>query len=247
MPSSTQRFALSAVILAGMGLAGAQAAPVVFSGVDNNGAEVALSSTPNADNARNAFFSNLNGVGTEDFESRSGSSPLAINFGLAGTATLTGPGNVASVTPGSTNGFGRYSVPSATSSRYWEATAGSGGITVQFSAPIAAFGFYGIDIGDFNGTVSLELTDTFGNLSSLIVPTAAANLANASVLYFGFYDTTVQYTSVSFITTGGSGDVFAFDNFSVGSLQQVNPVPEPMSLAILGAGLAGLGLVRRRR
>ncbi|MCA0449305.1 MAG: PEP-CTERM sorting domain-containing protein [Proteobacteria bacterium] len=240
--------ALSTLFFAAMGFAGAQAAPVVFSGIDANGnANVALASTPNADAARNALFANLAGVGTETFETRSGSSPLAINFGAAGTATINGPGSVASVTPGTTNGFGRYSVPSATSSRFWEADAGTGGITVTFSAPVAAFGFYGIDIGDFSGTVVLRLTDTGGATSLLNVPAAASGRADGSVLYFGFYDTAVQYTSIAFLTTGGSGDVFAFDNFSIGSIEQVVPVPEPMSLALFGLGLAGLGVIRRKR
>ena len=238
---------LSTALLTGFAF-GAQAAPVVFSGIDNNGSNtVPLASTPNSDAARNAFFANLVGVGTETFETRSGGAPLAINFGAAGTATVTGPGSVAIVPPGTTNGVGRYSVPSATSSRYWEAEAGVGGIVVNFSNPIAAFGFYGIDIGDFQGTVALRLTDEDGNTSTLNIPTASGKAANGSVLYFGFYDTAVQYTSVAFLTTGGTGDFFGFDNFSIGSLEQVVPAPEPMSLALFGLGLAGLGMMRRRR
>ncbi|HVZ09843.1 PEP-CTERM sorting domain-containing protein [Rhodopila sp.] len=238
-------------LLASVAVVSAQATPVTFSGIDANGsAFTPLSSTPNADAARNDFFSNLNGVGTETFETLSGSAPLTVNFGAAGTATLNGSGSVVSVTPGTTNGAGRYSVPSASSSRYWEVTAGGAGtFSLAFSSPIAAFGFYGIDIGDFNGTVTLELTDTSSNVTSLTVPTAASNVADGSVLYFGFYDLTTQYTSITFATTGGTGDVFAFDNFSIGSAQQVipNPVPEPMSLAVIGTGLLGLRLVRRRR
>ncbi|MBB5690032.1 PEP-CTERM sorting domain-containing protein [Roseomonas alkaliterrae] len=244
MRTSTPILAAAALLVAGF----AQAAPVTFSGIDTNGSNtVPLAATPNSDAARNAFFANLVGVGTETFETRSGSSPLAIDFGAAGTATITGPGYVASVAPGSTNGVGRYSVPSASSSRYWEASAGTGGIVVTFSNPIAAFGFYGIDIGDFQGTVTLQLTDTANNITLLSVPTASGNAANGSVLYFGFYDTTTQYTSVAFLTTGGTGDVFGFDNFSIGSIEQVVPVPAPMSLALLGLGLAGLGIVRRGR
>lgn len=240
--------AVISVLLLSAGLAPASATPVTFSGIDNNGAEVALSSTPNSDAARNAFFSNLVGVGTETFESLSGGVPLPISFGAAGTATLAGSGSVVSVAPGATNGAGRYSVPSATSSRYFEVQAGNN-FAITFSSPIAAFGFYGIDIGDFNGTVSLALTDVSNNVLNLLVPAAPVALANASVLYFGFYDLADTYKSIAFNTTTGSGDVFAFDNFSIGSNEQVvvTRVPEPSSIALLSAGLAGFSWMRRKR
>jgi len=235
-------------LIAVAALPSAQAVPVTFSGIDNNGnAGLALPATPNSDAAKADFFSNLSGVGTETFETQSGNAPLAISFGAAGTATLTGAGSVVSVTPGTTNGSGRYSVPSATSSRYWEVSAGgANSFGLTFSAPIAAFGFYGIDIGDFGGTVTLALTDTNNVVTNLAVPVAAQAVADGSVLYFGFYDTATQYKSIAFNSTVGSGDVFAFDNFSIGSLEQV-VVPEPMSIALLGTSLLGFGVIRRRR
>lgn len=44
--------------------------------------------------------------------------------------------------------------------------------------------------------------------------------------------------------TAFSGNDFALDDIS---LSTSIPVPEPMTLALFGAGLAGLGVIRRRR
>ena len=49
----------------------------------------------------------------------------------------------------------------------------------------------------------------------------------------------------SFLTYTGSGDVFAFDDMTVGSQAQV--ISEPATLATLGLGLAGMTVFRRTR
>ena len=75
--------------------AGAALAQTVFFGEDL----APLAGTPNSDAARDQFLANITGAGTEDFEgfTHGETAPLAIDFGAAGVATLTGTGQITNV------------------------------------------------------------------------------------------------------------------------------------------------------
>lgn len=231
--------AVGAMLLV-VGVQPASAGAITFLGVDPGvGEGTRLASFPNSDAARANFFSNLVGVGTENFE---GVFTGTADFGGGLTATLSG-GFVESV-PVGTNGFGRYPT---SGTQYWDNSGLS--MTLSFSAPVAAFGFYGIDIGDFNGQVTLTTVSGTPLMLNIGNP---INVTGGGVLYFGFYvtDPGEQFTSISFGNTSGGVDVFGFDDFSIGRLEQVVPsaVPEPGTWLLLGSGLVlGAARLRRRR
>lgn len=196
----------------------------------------------NSDAARSNFFANLVGVGTENFESYTDGQglPLAIGFGAAGTATLSGMGAIQEG-----DSTGRWAI---SGTKYLEVPGSSSSLfSINFSNPIAAFGFYGTDIGDFNGQVTVTTTNGSSTIYVINHPTGQENYA-FTALYWGVIDTVNPFTSITFANTGSGADYFGFDDFSIGSIEQVqpHPTPEPATMLLLGLGLVGLAGVRRK-
>jgi hypothetical protein len=247
---------LASVAAAGLGLLPALPASAygTFFGQDLNGsATIPLASTPNSSAAEALFKANLIGVGTEDFEAQPllAGPTLSLNFPGAGTATLNSSNGAVCDRATCGESFGRFSVPGG--SKYWEVDAGPGStFSIDFNQNIAAFGFYGIDISDFGGTLSIQLLDAaLNSLGTFAVPARPNNDGN--VLYFGILATSDAelFRHVVFTSTAGSADTFAFDSMTIGSRDQVvgfgTSIPEPTSLALVGAAFAAAGLARRRR
>lgn len=227
--------ALSAALVGGP----AAAAPQIFFGEDAGlGESVALSARPNADQARNAFLAALAGstTATEDFESYAPSTTfvpgtLPVSFGALGSASLA-------------EGFvtdepfaGRYAISGA---QFWEAS--SDNLTVSFSSAVTGFGFYGVDIGDFLG----QMTITLSNGTDFLV-NHTLEAAGGSVLYWGILDQDNPFTSVTFGNTRAGTDWFGFDDFTIAVATPDNPVPEPTILGLLGIGFVALRLGRGRK
>jgi hypothetical protein len=137
-------------------------------------------------------------------------------------------------------------------------------LSIEFSDPQVAFGFYGTDIGDpeasggVGGAGSLLLTRP--DLSTLLVP-IGNNIGTGSrgaTLYFGLIDTANPFIKVTFLNDSLT-DGFGIDNLTIASsisIQTDNPLPppqpptatpEPSTVLLLGSGLAVGGLVLRKR
>jgi hypothetical protein len=196
---------------------------------------------PNSDAARDSFLALLTGVGTEDFEGfpagPSTPSTIDVDFGVAGVATLVGDSD--SYVRSGTNA-GRFPI---SGENYWRSS--SGNFTLNFSNEIAAFGFYGTDLGDFAGNISLNTSN--GAVINYDIP-HTINAPNASVVYWGVINTDNPFTSVSFQNTGSGVDRFGFDDFTIGSVEQVQPViPEPGTVLLLSTGLISVFVLGRKK
>ena len=85
---------------------------------------------------------------------------------------------------------------------------------------------------------SLNLVSQFGDLCGGDPTGLFCNWSNVSLTFAGIA------RSVDF---GGAASQTGFDNISLGGASPGNAVPEPATLALLGAALAGMGAIRRRR
>lgn len=217
------------------------AAPTVYFG-ENLTPGQAVSGAPVT--ARASFLAQLSGVSTENFEGLPGGTPPA-------SLTFTGSaGNiVASFAPSSgiictTNGCGGSGRFATSGTNYFDV---SSTFSTTFSTAIAAFGFYGTDIGDINGSLTVTLVHATGPNTVLTVANTVG-APDGSLLFFGVIDTANPFVGISFGNTAAGSDFFGFDDITVGDIRQVTGVPESSTwlMMIAGFGLVG-GTMRSRR
>jgi hypothetical protein len=258
------RFA--ALVLAGSGLLDvAQAAEIdftvtgtIFEGLDLK-ADSTVTKVPME--AREAFVKSLVSFSSDGLD-EAFKTPTATKFGLfatddkpGGIATLEGASSTKNRLQDTACGLdgsctGRFNTSTTPSpGPWWESSIS---FQIVFDGTVNAFGFDATDVGDFDGTLKLTLTDSAMNTSVLDVASGTKGGPNGSLLFFGFSDASRDFTRVEFTivqTTSSDVDYFGFDRFVVGPLKPSPPtdVPEPATLVLVAASLAALAATRRRR
>ena len=115
-----------------------------------------------------------------------------------------------------------------------------GSVTFTFANPINAFGMY---ITGLQTDLVPQETLTFNDGSSETINTPTSTGGGGAFL--GFTDFGASITSVTYNATN---DIVSIDDVQYGSASPTTTaIPEPFSLLLLGPGLAGFAMLRRRR
>ncbi|MCU0969994.1 MAG: hypothetical protein MUF03_14495, partial [Rubrivivax sp.] len=162
---------------------------------------------------------------------------------------------------------GRFNTTGATSSTtaenkvsgdWWEAVT-EFEIRIKQGFGVGAFGFYGTDIGDFAGSLSISLFERDDQSEDeatkvTVFPQQSGLGDSGSLLFFGVVDRDRLFTKIRFNIRQSSDqlDSLGFDDLVFGNLREIPTEPEPMplpgtaALALLGIGLLAGTRARRR-
>lgn len=195
---------------------------------ENTAANGTLAGAPVAERA--AFMAQLQGVGSEGFE--------GFALGAVGPLLLTFPGSAGNIsatmqTLPPVYVYNNIEIRGAPSQGRFNTTPEGAQYVVAFKefeivfdTPIAAFGFYGTDIGDFNAPMQIKLTDSHDNEETLELATTIPS-PNGALLFWGFIDDSKTYTKLTMLIAQADGvtDVYGFDDMVVGDPVQAGVEP----------------------
>jgi len=249
----------------------AQASPLYFFGNLPTAGGVFPSDPNSAPPAKQGEFVTAVAVtNTETFESSTVGLLGGIAYGFsnsmsvfAASATLSQstavPPLLGARVRSSSNVSGRFNTTNGASSGGW--IESDSAFTISLGSDAGAFGFYGTDFGDFDGTLTISLYRTVNGVDQLVEDNAFTDSSGAplqprntttaqdgSLLFFGFASDQL-FNKMVFTINQGSGplDYLGFDDIMIGNLRTPTGgnIPEPGSLALAGLALFAAGWARK--
>ena len=163
--------------------------------------------------------------------------PVSVGVGNR-TVTFSDPGATFDVdVAGGTSSF-----PSGAQVIYdggFSGMTGTGTIRVAFSAPVTGFSLGAEDFDTFTAPITYTLTAFDSGGGTIGTQTASGSFGDTLATFTDLSATPVTALTISDNDASSAG-------IGLG-LIAIQPVPEPATIAMLSAGLLGLGVLRRRR
>lgn len=142
------------------------------------------------------------------------------------------------------NPFPGNDQPNGQDTTVYVTAGGIQGSSVTFLLP-SDERYFGLLWGSVDTYNTLEFYDSSNNLVGTLTGSDVTAFANGDQGAAGtFYVSINSDVAFNRVVATSSEHAFEIDNIS---FNQTIPSPEPITLSLFGAGLAGLGLVRRRR
>ncbi len=187
-----------------------------------------------------AFLAATPGLSLESFETLAGSDRALVPIVTPGMTLLPGTAGIGVQTGPTTplDGFGATATDGTHYVSVYALNAAPGTLTFKLARPATAFGFTITDAGEVAGFIRLG-TNAGSHVSGVDVYSFGAGQGNAQQYFLGLTQDQA-FTQVT-LTLNGFDEAYGVDAV------YTNAVPEPGTAWSLAAGLAGLGLLLRRR